>query len=94
MRPVDFKEKTRDMGAPDGMPDVQSLAVNISPVDPENPDLNGVYYFLSCWQFESDQEKEEFIKTGKLWVGVVGTGLQPMSFTAESPFQTKSNQNG
>lgn len=85
---VDFPEKTTDLKAPSGMEDdCSSAAVHIIPYDESNPELKDVMIFTTKWRFSNEQEKEEFLRTGDLWVTTVCTGLPPMNVCGISPFK-------
>lgn len=40
---------------------------------------------ISCWKLTKD-ELEEFGRTGRIWLLVVGNSMPPVSLTANSPF--------
>lgn len=42
---------------------------------------------ISCWKMESLREREEFLRTGRIWLIVNGLTMPPVALVGEKPFK-------
>lgn len=79
MRPVEFKESTKELAPPKAMRE-GDICLPL-PVFTDGQDV------VSCWQF-TPEELEEMQRTGKLWLTVLSGQTQPpVAISAFSPFE-------
>lgn len=76
-----FDESTGYLGRPTDMTAEQCdpLAVAKAELD------DGPPVVVSCWKMTKD-ELEEFQRTGRVWLIVIGRTMPPVSLTATKPF--------
>jgi hypothetical protein len=81
MEAIEFPQVNRRLGPPKGMTEEQcfTLPVCIS------KDSEGKDVVLSCWKL-SDEELEKLKVDGVIWLGILGTNMQPVYLTIENPF--------
>lgn len=74
MVPTAFDEKTTVLDAPDGVPlSITRGVINDTPV------------MVSCWKM-TQEELEEFQRTGRIWLIVRGQIHPQVLLTAQKPF--------
>jgi hypothetical protein len=52
---------------------------------------DGQPQIATCWEF-TDVELEEILKTGKVWVSIVGQGLPPILVTGNKPWTIRNGK--
>lgn len=48
-------------------------------------DLDGAWHVISCWEI-SDAEREEILRTGRVWLHSWGVTHPPISIGGQTPF--------
>lgn len=77
MKPVKFPEMNLVLKAPEGMEEVVfDLPVHRS----DDPAL-----VVSCWELE-EGDLAEIVRTGRVWLSVLGTTQPPLCVMARPPF--------
>jgi len=71
MKPVDFEDKNMILQAP-GCGALPALQTKDNCI-------------VTCWEM-SEKEKEEFKKTGKIWLSVIGLKHPPICMSVEQPY--------
>jgi hypothetical protein len=79
MIPASFDESNHVLGTPPSMTDEQC--------DPLSVFVDG-NYVVSCWKLTAD-ELEEFKRTGRIWLMVVGPTMPPVILTAIKPLRKR-----
>ncbi|MFA6714991.1 MAG: hypothetical protein WCS27_06420 [Victivallaceae bacterium] len=83
MIPVDFKERNRTLVKPDSMTDEECISL---------PVFTNGQVCVSCWEM-SEEEKQELLKTGKVWLSVWSGATQPpVCVTAKNPITNEANE--
>ena len=82
-KPINVNEQTGVLQSPSGMEDEVGTLPVATVAAPHKQ-------FVSCWRF-NDEELEEIKKTGKFYVGVLGSSHPPVWIDAENPFLTDSS---
>ena len=82
MIPTSFEESNAVLEKPKGMSEdlCEALSVFVG------ASSDGVPVVVSCWKLTKD-EVDTLIRTGRVWMVIVGHSMQPAFLTAESPFQ-------
>jgi len=81
MEPASFPEANQVFDKPDGWSRDECGAIDTF----LGKDQFNRPIIVTCWKLTKD-EVEELLETGRVWVYHWGTGLQPHSLTAHSPF--------
>jgi hypothetical protein len=81
MMPTSFPESNLALSAPDGVPD--EICGPLSVWSGRRQD--GLPCVVSCYKLTAD-EVEEFARTGRVWVMVLGETMPPISVLAVTPF--------
>lgn len=71
MKPVDFEDKNMILKAP-GCGELPALQTKDNCI-------------VTCWEM-SEKEKEEFEKTGRIWLSVIGLKHPPVCMSVEQPY--------
>jgi len=78
MNPVEFKEQNDVLKAPPNMEGCGELPICRVADSKDNPIV------ISCWDL-SEEEIQEIVKTGKLYLWVWGRTQPPVGFTTAPP---------
>lgn len=79
MIPTSFDESTGVLSAPKG--------ISAKDCGPLSVYQNGALV-ISCWKM-TQSEREEFLKTGRIWLTILGESMPPAVLTVQSPFALK-----
>ena len=77
MKPVDFEDKNMTLSAP-GCGALPALQTKDNCI-------------VTCWEM-SEEDKEEFAKTGRIWLSVIGLKHPPVCMSVEQPYGMFSNE--
>jgi hypothetical protein len=76
-----FAEANAVLGPPEGMTDEQVQYLNVY----RGEDAEGASVVISCWKM-TIEEMEEFQRTGRIWLHVMGLTMQPVHLSANNPW--------
>lgn len=85
MNGIEFPQRTRTFGKPEGWKDEDCYGLPVSETYYLNSEDKRVPCLISCWEF-TPEDIVEFQKTGKVYLSITGTGMPPVSIQAHSPF--------
>lgn len=77
--PVEFPEQNSLLTAPTGMPDVYDLHCFVG------RDLSERIHHVSVWQFTPEEIAALIENGGKLYMGIISSGLPPSYLTVKDP---------
>ena len=78
--PIPFPESNKTYKAPEGHPEVLDL-----------PTYQGGGLILSKWKL-TKPEIEEVMRTGVVWIWVMGQGMPPVSISVGDPFKQQQDK--
>lgn len=81
MIPTSFNQETDVLGPPAGLTEAEVSSLSVF----RGLNSAGVPVVISCWKMTKD-EIEEFNRTGRIWLCVVGETMSPSVLTAICPF--------
>lgn len=87
MVPCDFDESNLVIDKPESMSRDECEPLNVY----FGPNTEGHPVIISCWKM-TIEEKEEFLKTGRIWVYHWGLSLQPHALTTNHPFERSQDK--
>lgn len=82
MIPVAFDEENTILQTPPGTPIENCEAISVF----AGPNEGGYPVIVSCWKM-TREEVDEVQRTGRIWMTVLGYGMQPVVLSGTSPFK-------
>lgn len=83
MVPCDFDESNCLMDTPADMSCEECVPLSVY----RGSSTDGLPIVISCWKLTKD-ELEEFQRTGRVWLYVVGHSMPPVSVEVKNPFRS------
>lgn len=80
MLPASFPESEHALGGPDGMSPDECEALSV-----RHGTMDGKPVVISCWKLTAE-ELAEVNRTGRVWLGVLGTTMPPVFLDGLKPF--------
>lgn len=81
MIPTGFDEENDVLGKPPGMTADECEALSVW----RGEYANGIPVVVSCWKLRKE-ELEEIVRTGRVWLTVLGQTMPPVAINVQSPF--------
>lgn len=85
MNPINFEQVNEIMGPPEGMTEEECSDLPVAHVQAQEQEV-----FISCWEM-SEEELQILIQTRKIWVWQFGDHVQPISISAQFPFEEQQD---
>ena len=81
MVPTSFDHSNAVLGKPEGWADDECEALSVLRTQTDG----GRPVVISCWKLTKD-EVDELLRTGRVWLLIMGLTMPPVSLTVERPF--------